>query len=418
MLDFPPPLDRRPAQVAPAETPGLRGLLTVAVTFVVVAGLYLGRSVLIPFTLAVLLSFLLAPLVNLLRRGHLGRVPSVLLAMLLALAVILALGGLIGTQVAGLADDVPRYVFTIQQKVDTVQQVVLSRMATFTSSLVRQPAHSDVTAKPGAAPAGTSPAGTRPAAAPSAAAQTPIPVEVHQPDQTVVQVLPAYRHAGCRTAVHHGHRVHRLDLHPAAARGSAGSDDPAVRLLRPAPHHGRDERRGATAVALPAHPACREHGVRRDHRHGAGHYRHPLAGDLGRSRRVAALRALYRRAALRRDAAGAGGGRRSRLVQAAVDRFPLPRGGAAHGPGGRAAALWPQHRALAVRRRAGGDVLDLAVGADRADPVHPADALPGGARAACGAAGVSRRAARRPPGADAGGKLLSAHPGGRSRRGA
>ena len=206
MLDLPAPLDRRPAQVTPAETPGLRGLLTVAVTVVVVAGLYLGRSVLIPFTLAVLLSFLLAPLVNLLRRGHLGRVPSVLLAMLLALAVILALGGLIGTQVAGLADDVPRYVFTIQQKVNTVQQVVLSRMTAFTSSLVHQPAHIDVaaTTKPGAPPTGTSPVGTPPtgtsptgtsptgtssAAAPSADARKPIPVEVHQPDQTVVQLL-------------------------------------------------------------------------------------------------------------------------------------------------------------------------------------------------------------------------------------
>jgi hypothetical protein len=35
-------------------------------------------------------SFLLAPLVNLLRRLWLGRVPSVLLAVLFALAVILA----------------------------------------------------------------------------------------------------------------------------------------------------------------------------------------------------------------------------------------------------------------------------------------------------------------------------------------
>ena len=128
MPDLSDPLDRRPAQVTPTETPGLRGLLTVAVAVVVVAGLYLGRSMLIPITLAVLLSFLLAPLVNLLRRLHLGRVPSVLLAVLLALAVILALGGLIGTQVAGLAEEVPRYALTIQQKIDTVQQFMLSRM--------------------------------------------------------------------------------------------------------------------------------------------------------------------------------------------------------------------------------------------------------------------------------------------------
>jgi predicted PurR-regulated permease PerM len=190
MLDFPARSDRPPVQVAPAETPGLRSLLTIAVAFVVVAGLYFGRSVLIPLTLAVLLSFLLAPLVSLLRRGHLGRVPSVVLALLAALAVILALGGLIGTQVAGLADDVPRYVSTIQQKVDTVQRLVLSRMTTFTRSLVNQPAPVDVAAstKPRAAPVGTSPAGTSPAPAPSAAAK-PIPVEVHQPDQTVIQLV-------------------------------------------------------------------------------------------------------------------------------------------------------------------------------------------------------------------------------------
>ena len=109
MSDLTIPPDRPPVQVPPADTPGVQGLLTVAVAVVVVAGLYLGRSMLIPITLAVLLSFLLAPLVNLLRRVHLGRIPSVLLAVLLALAVILALGGLIGTQVAGLAEEVPRY---------------------------------------------------------------------------------------------------------------------------------------------------------------------------------------------------------------------------------------------------------------------------------------------------------------------
>lgn len=183
MPDLSDPLDRRPAQVSPVETPRLRDLLTVAV--VAVAGLYLGRSVLIPITLAVLLSFLLAPLVNLLRRVHLGRVPSVLLAMLLALALILALGGLIGTQVAGLAEDLPRYMVTIRQKIDTVQQAMLSRMTAFTHSLVHHPAHVGGTAntRPGAAQIRKSSAAT-----PSAETQKPIAVEVHQPDQTLVQL--------------------------------------------------------------------------------------------------------------------------------------------------------------------------------------------------------------------------------------
>jgi predicted PurR-regulated permease PerM len=223
MLDFPDPQDRRPTQITPAETPGLRGLLTVAVAVIVVAGLYLGRTVLIPITLAVLLSFLLAPLVNLLRRIHLGRVPSVLLAMLLALAVILAIGGLIGTQVAGLAQDIPRYVSTIEQKVDTVQRLVLSRVAAVTRALVRLPTAVNVTgntgpntastgpANPGTSAAGAlsaappsgalsaappagalsaaPPTGALSAAPPTADARKPIAVEVHQPDPTMVQLL-------------------------------------------------------------------------------------------------------------------------------------------------------------------------------------------------------------------------------------
>jgi predicted PurR-regulated permease PerM len=116
-----PTTERRPTTVPPAETPGLNGLLTLAVGVVVIAGLYLGRTVLIPITLAVLLSFVLAPLVGLLRRIHLGRVSSVLLAVLLALGVTVALGGLIGTQIAELAQDVPKYAITVQSKINTVQ---------------------------------------------------------------------------------------------------------------------------------------------------------------------------------------------------------------------------------------------------------------------------------------------------------
>lgn len=62
MSDPPSLLGLRPAQVSPPEAPALRGLLTVVVAVVVVAALYLGRSVLIPIALAMLLSFLLAPL--------------------------------------------------------------------------------------------------------------------------------------------------------------------------------------------------------------------------------------------------------------------------------------------------------------------------------------------------------------------
>jgi predicted PurR-regulated permease PerM len=176
MQEFVDPSNRQPTRIPPVETPGLRSLLTVTVLVVVVTGLYLGRSMLIPITLAGLLSFLLAPLVSLFRRGHLGRVPSVLLAVILALFVIFAIGSLIGTQVAALAEDVPRYAQTIQQKVDTAQQFVLSRMATLAGKMVHQPGHVDVARK------------TKPATTPSTDAQRPIKVEVHQPELTAIEL--------------------------------------------------------------------------------------------------------------------------------------------------------------------------------------------------------------------------------------
>src|ERR1700688_3811219 len=133
-------IERRPTVVAPADTPGLTGLLTLAVAVVVVAGLYLGRTVLIPITLAVLLSFLLAPIVNLLRRIHFGRVLSVLVAVMLALGVIVALGGVIGTQLAELAQDVPKYASTVREKLDIVQGFATSKMSLVMRRLDTPPA--------------------------------------------------------------------------------------------------------------------------------------------------------------------------------------------------------------------------------------------------------------------------------------
>ncbi|KAK0331503.1 hypothetical protein LTR94_028669, partial [Friedmanniomyces endolithicus] len=51
------------AQVAAAKVPSRDGLLGLAVAVVVIAGLFLAKDVLIPITLAVLLSFVLSPIV-------------------------------------------------------------------------------------------------------------------------------------------------------------------------------------------------------------------------------------------------------------------------------------------------------------------------------------------------------------------
>ena len=94
---------------------------------VVVAGLYLARDVLIPITLAVLLSFVLAPLANLLRRFRLGRVGSVLVAVALAIGIVIVIGTVIGSQVANLAPRLPEYTGTIETKIQRARGYDRSR---------------------------------------------------------------------------------------------------------------------------------------------------------------------------------------------------------------------------------------------------------------------------------------------------
>ena len=160
--------------ILPAETPSIRGLLTLAVGVVVVAGLYLGRDVLVPITVAILLSFVLAPLADLLRRIHLGRIPSALVAVIIALAIVLALGTLIGTQIADLVGDAPRYETMIQQKVKTVRTVTVDRLSTLLRNMEHEAERPGSQATSTPAPNANQPAHTNqePAA---------IPVQVQQP---------------------------------------------------------------------------------------------------------------------------------------------------------------------------------------------------------------------------------------------
>ncbi|PAX07093.1 AI-2E family transporter [Sphingomonas lenta] len=121
-----------PTEVQPAHVPGLTGLLGLAVGVVVVAGLYFGRDVLIPITLAILLSFVLSPIVHALRRLRVPRGPAVFATVLLALGLLGAIGTLVGTQVASLADDAPGYARTIESKLAGARDYATSRLAVFT----------------------------------------------------------------------------------------------------------------------------------------------------------------------------------------------------------------------------------------------------------------------------------------------
>src|SRR5262249_51151659 len=84
--------------ISPAVRPGT-GLTTLLACCVVVAALYFGQAVFVPFALAILLSFVLAPGVHRLQRWRVGRVTAVGMVVAAACLVLLCLGGLIATQV-------------------------------------------------------------------------------------------------------------------------------------------------------------------------------------------------------------------------------------------------------------------------------------------------------------------------------
>jgi len=158
-------------EILPPEGPSQRSLMTLAVSVVVIGALYFGREVFVPIVIAVLLSFVLAPLVNLLRRIHLGRVPAVIAAVVLALGIIGSLGAVIGFQVASLAGEIPRYESTIRAKIAGVQDGVLGRLSDLVKSVDRNIKEASEEKPQAPAPAG-------PTAAPEP--PKPIPVEVRE----------------------------------------------------------------------------------------------------------------------------------------------------------------------------------------------------------------------------------------------
>src|SRR6516165_6846095 len=100
------------------------GFLTVLTIGLVVAFLYFARDVVIPITLSILLSFLLAPAVRWLRRWHLGRAPAVTLTVLIAFLALLGFAGIIVQEVSSLAQQLPEYRSNLEAKIRSLPELV------------------------------------------------------------------------------------------------------------------------------------------------------------------------------------------------------------------------------------------------------------------------------------------------------
>lgn len=159
----------------------LRFAASAVVAAIVVAGIYFGRPILVPLALAILFAFALAPVVTWLRRLHVGRVTSVALTTLFAIAVIGVVVLFIGTQLARLAADLPQYQHNLADKIHSLQisasrNSIIGRTTSLFENLGNQ-----ISAPPPASLTGTArnPAGH----------EVPVPVEIRRPAATPFEII-------------------------------------------------------------------------------------------------------------------------------------------------------------------------------------------------------------------------------------
>jgi predicted PurR-regulated permease PerM len=142
----------------------LPALITFVSLFLAVVCLYVARPVLIPAALAILLTFLLAPLTTLLQRRGLPRGIAVGLVVCLAALVLGGIAWLVVSQLAQLAADLPVYQDNVAQRIVELRERGDNSIVVNVQQFVQ-----------GITAAATRPAGGDPS---SAAAETSVPVTI------------------------------------------------------------------------------------------------------------------------------------------------------------------------------------------------------------------------------------------------
>ena len=167
----------------PAAPAGDRALGIIA-TATVLGLLYFARDVLVPVTLAFILSLLIAPLVRALRRIGFGQTWSVLAAVLMLALSFGAVATVIGSQLFRMAANLPKYERTLERKLETLNSVTVGRLNSLTAQAGRVFNRREEAAQPQALPL------TQTLTQPSAAVpKVPIPVEVHEAPANPLQVV-------------------------------------------------------------------------------------------------------------------------------------------------------------------------------------------------------------------------------------
>jgi predicted PurR-regulated permease PerM len=164
---------------APSASPRAPNILAGAA---VLALLYFGREVLVPVTLAAILSLLLAPAVRGLKRLGMGRMPAMLTAVIAVCVLLVGLAGMIAAQVAAMAARLPQYESTIRDKIKVIEAITIGRMEAMEGEAGRMIERLSAAPVPPAPPgAGLSQVTLTPAGA--------VPVEMHERPRTSFELV-------------------------------------------------------------------------------------------------------------------------------------------------------------------------------------------------------------------------------------
>jgi predicted PurR-regulated permease PerM len=182
------PLTRQPFKARSTEE--LMALLSAVATailaVIIISMLYFGRDIFVPVALAILLSFVLAPLVGLLQRINVPRGLAVVSVVILAFSLIFAMGSLLATQLTQLAGDLPRYQSTISEKIQSFRDTKAGRGTLERASDMLKDLSKELD-KPKDAVSARAPGSSLGPGVPGPVA--PVPVEVRQPDPGALESL-------------------------------------------------------------------------------------------------------------------------------------------------------------------------------------------------------------------------------------
>jgi predicted PurR-regulated permease PerM len=154
---------------------------------IVIAVLYFARAVFIPLALAVLLAFLLGPLVIRLRHWGLGRVPATMVVVLFSCSVIAVIGTGMTSQLADFAHKMPEYQHNVREKLHELRTSgggLINRVSRIVRNVTEE-------LTPTAPPT----PGARPGE------EKPVPVEIHKTPFSPLDLVPLVLGSALNTVV-------------------------------------------------------------------------------------------------------------------------------------------------------------------------------------------------------------------------